>query len=69
MVFQTDKSDLVALVLYKGYNIQNEMKLLKQNCKDLTVWEKLFIMKNEDLVMNFNISSDTNIKGKPGKVK
>ena len=44
----------------KGLNIQNETKLLKYitNPKDLTVWEKLFIKKSEDLVMNLNILSE-----------
>ena len=40
-------------------NIQNETTLLKQvtNPKDLKVWKKLLIKKN-DLVMNFDTPSE-----------
>ena len=39
------------------------MILLKHvtNPKDLIVWEKLFIKNNEDLVMNFDIPSETDL--------
>ena len=56
-LYQIDESALAAHVWDKGHNIQNEIKLLKYitNPKDLTVWRKLFIKKNEYLMMNFDI--------------
>ena len=43
-----------------GHSIQNETELLKHitNPKDVIVWGKLFIIKSENLVMDFDIPSE-----------
>ena len=41
--------------------MENKGKLILTNPKNLAVWEKLFIKKNEDLVMNFDIPSENDL--------
>ena len=54
MLYQTDKLALPAHVWEKGHTNQNKNTFLKHITipKHLTVWEKLFIKKNEDHIMN-----------------
>ena len=48
------------------HKVENEAKLLKQAEKplELTIWEKIFIQKNRNIIFNFDISDEKNLISK-----
>ena len=54
---EIDKSAIASHVWNKNHRINKEPKLLKQlhRRKELNVWEKIFIYKNNNKILNFEI--------------
>ncbi|KAJ9578766.1 hypothetical protein L9F63_004974 [Diploptera punctata] len=56
---ETEKSAIAAHAWSEKHRIETKAKLLKQleKPKELTIWEKIYICKNENTTMNFEIPS------------
>ncbi|KAJ9576063.1 hypothetical protein L9F63_007028, partial [Diploptera punctata] len=54
---------VAAHVWSEKHNINSHTKLLKQleNTKELTIWEKNYVQKNKNRVMNFDIPMELDL--------
>ncbi|KAJ9594437.1 hypothetical protein L9F63_014162 [Diploptera punctata] len=60
---EIEKSAVAAHVWSEKHNINSNTKLLKQleNTKELTIWENIYIQKNRNRVMNFDIPMERDL--------